>query len=148
MIEFSFYSRNCLKTVFVNSVPYKTWKVSGSGPSFTCLRLNPNDLIFSAKPLLSVFWTNHMLKVTESLQVSTCRSPVELLEFSSTNITELSPLSRTMAGKSCILHPVPGMVLCWRIVMMCCCLLLRSLWTYRLIMRPFPWNSRKPRLLR
>ena len=52
-------------------------------------------------------WDN-MLEVTDSPQVSTCHSPVELLEFSPTNITELSSLLRTMAGKSCILDPVPG----------------------------------------
>ena len=92
-------------------------------------------------------WDN-MLEVTDSPQVSTCHSPVELLEFSPTNITELSSLLRTMAGKSCILDPVPGADW-WRIVMMCCCLLLGALWTYRLlIMRPSPWNSRKPLLLR
>ena len=49
-----------------------------------------------------------MLEVTDSPQVSTCHSPVELLEFSPTNITELSSLLRTMARKSCILDPVPG----------------------------------------
>ena len=51
---------------------------------------------------------DNMLEVTDSPQVSTCHSPVELLEFSPTNITELSSLLRTMAGKSCILDPVPG----------------------------------------
>lgn len=52
-----------------------------------------------------------MLEVTESPQVLTCHSLVELLEFSLTNITELSSVLRTMAGKSCVLDPVPGALL-------------------------------------
>ena len=54
---------------------------------------------------------DNMVEVTDSPQVSTCHSPVEWLEFSPTNITELSSLLRTMAGKSCILDPVPGALL-------------------------------------
>ena len=54
---------------------------------------------------------DNMLEVTDSPQVSTCHSPVELLEFSPTIITELSSLLRTMAGKSCMLDPVPGALL-------------------------------------
>ena len=54
------------------------------------------------------FLRDNMLEVTDSPQASTCHGPVELLEFSPTNITELSSLLRTMAGKSCILDPVPG----------------------------------------
>ena len=41
----------------------------------------------------------------------TCHSPIELLEFSLTNITELSSLLRSTARKSCILDPVPGALL-------------------------------------
>ena len=52
-----------------------------------------------------------MLEVTDSPQVSTCDSPTELLEFSPTNITELSSLLRSTARKSCILDPVPGALL-------------------------------------
>lgn len=52
-----------------------------------------------------------MLEVTVSPQVLTCHSPVELLEFSPTNITELSSVLPTMAGKSCVLDPVPGALL-------------------------------------
>ena len=54
---------------------------------------------------------DNMLEVTDSPHVSTCHSPVELLEFSPTNIRELSSLVRTMAGNSCILDPVPGALL-------------------------------------
>ena len=52
-----------------------------------------------------------MLEVTDSPQVLTCHVPVELLEFSLTNITELSSVLRTMAGKFCVLDPVPGALL-------------------------------------
>ena len=54
-----------------------------------------------------------MLEVADSPQVSTsgCHSPTELLEFSPTNITELSSLLRSTARKSRILDPVPGTLL-------------------------------------
>ena len=54
-----------------------------------------------------------MLEVADSPQVSTsgCHSPAELLEFSPTNITELSSLLRSTARKSRILDPVPGTLL-------------------------------------
>lgn len=52
-----------------------------------------------------------MLEVTDSPQVLTFHSPVELLEFSLTNNTELFSVLRTMARKSCVLDPVPGALL-------------------------------------
>ena len=36
------------------------------------------------------------------------RSSTELNEFSPTSTLELSPLLKTMCGKSCILDPIPG----------------------------------------
>ena len=54
---------------------------------------------------------DNMLEVTDLPQASTCHIPTELLELSPTNVTELSSLLRTTAGKSCILDPVPGALL-------------------------------------